>query len=791
MRRLALHASALSDAEYDLYTASLRDLSLTDEDDGKASKDGEDAYFENIVVGVREARAWLRGRYSHVPAPTIDGILRLFSPTLAHGDTLCGSEFFAALRLVVHAESGREVDRSLAFVQADPSSASGRPTPSQLQPRSSPPSQASSPSKRHADLPPPAPSRRPPSDMASSKSEPGSHNPFASSDLQSQPRTQPPLHPSQRSESSRSQNGSHNPFVARAPPPPQSEDGNAKLPPLPPRKPAPPIPSSSSSTAPPPPPRRHSRPDRSLSPSKLPSPPTARLNGPPPPPPKLPQHVTSTLMRESLHASKIAQSMKRAEEHLEKERVMQVLKSSSATSSTGGTTSQHASYTYPVRRTASPVRARGYDMSSASSASGSLERGAPPLPRRRHAQQQQPSPPMSASSLEQVALAAPPPPSSSNAYKHDERDRGTEPTAYTLSPFRSPIDPISTSVPPTTDRPSDDGEYSPVRSAPPPPTHPDRKPFLGPGYSAPSAFEAIYGPMASSPSPSPYTPTPNGTGLPAPAERARSARGRGPPPLVRRRRPESVQVLGSVGSLVQAFEPAGLSRHASLARPAGGVGGGSAHRRSSLSMSSTPPTRDVSPTRQTITSQSQSHAGAGHSPLSSLQRTFAFATTLQPRLDALAPRLDKARYKAEAGLSRRGFIPSSGGSSAHGGVGGGGGGGGAGREEKEGLMRAGAGDALRRGRKGTAGSDAGDGSDAPEVDGARSEDEGDEDEDTAWQRSRGMRRGAQGEAQARGRGAASGRARNVFDDEYDRDGGALGTEQDNLKWPAGEGWAPL
>ncbi|KAF8166394.1 hypothetical protein BJ912DRAFT_1149906 [Pholiota molesta] len=45
MRRLALHASALSDGEYDLYTASLHDLSLTDEDDGKASKDGEDAYF--------------------------------------------------------------------------------------------------------------------------------------------------------------------------------------------------------------------------------------------------------------------------------------------------------------------------------------------------------------------------------------------------------------------------------------------------------------------------------------------------------------------------------------------------------------------------------------------------------------------------------------------------------------------------------------------------------------------------------------------------------------------------
>lgn len=30
---------------------------------------------------------------------------------------LSGGQFFAALRLVVHAESGKQVDRSLAFVQ--------------------------------------------------------------------------------------------------------------------------------------------------------------------------------------------------------------------------------------------------------------------------------------------------------------------------------------------------------------------------------------------------------------------------------------------------------------------------------------------------------------------------------------------------------------------------------------------------------------------------------------------------------------------------------------------------
>ena len=44
-------------------------------------------------------------------------ILKLFSPNLAPTDSLSGGEFFAVLRLVVHAEKGKEVDRSLAFVQ--------------------------------------------------------------------------------------------------------------------------------------------------------------------------------------------------------------------------------------------------------------------------------------------------------------------------------------------------------------------------------------------------------------------------------------------------------------------------------------------------------------------------------------------------------------------------------------------------------------------------------------------------------------------------------------------------
>lgn len=32
-------------------------------------------------------------------------------------DIITGAEFFAALRLVIHVEGGKEIDRSLAFVQ--------------------------------------------------------------------------------------------------------------------------------------------------------------------------------------------------------------------------------------------------------------------------------------------------------------------------------------------------------------------------------------------------------------------------------------------------------------------------------------------------------------------------------------------------------------------------------------------------------------------------------------------------------------------------------------------------
>ncbi|KDR78854.1 hypothetical protein GALMADRAFT_137846 [Galerina marginata CBS 339.88] len=938
MRRLALHASALSDAEYEVYTACLRDL--VDEDthfDGKGKgsneKAGEledDAYFERMHVGVREARAWLRGRYAGVGTGAIDAILRLFSPTLAHGDTLSGSEFFAALRLVTHADNGNDgggVDRSLAFVQAVPSQKPSRSTPSASQP--------SSPAKRPVQLPPPMPSRRTytESSIAPSSSSSTARAPDSMPHDHYYSHQQPPLHPSQRTESFKSvsvsgsgsvtgastSHSAFNPFVPRAP---RSEDGS-RLPPLPPRKPPPPIP----------PPRNNSshRVDRSLSPSKFAATPLPALvsaspsgagessqpypnqnpyastsanpypnsnphpspHPKPPPPVPPPKHVTSTLMKQSLHASKVAQTMKRAEAQLEKERVMQVLKSSSIVSgsySLAGArvsgssvvvgTNIHNQHQYQQHHPAQvnqhgqgnhqELRHNGHApqigqlgqtrntsparySSSGSSVSASISDAAPPLPRRRHQHQyqQQPSPPLSASSLEQVALAAPPvppsfssgPPSTStgrtSSRTHDSHSiadsESTSAYMYAQSPFRSPPPPPPPTNTTVNDSPEGSRSPSPTRAyahggaefpSGPPPTHPDRKPLGYFAYQSPSrsnsnleSFEAVYGPGPAPSTSSPFT-TPSGVspstptaGTPMTPNFPRVFRSKSmhqtssppiaplsePPPLApRRKRPESVQVLSSVdvlaGSLSRGSSVIG---HGPTPSVSGHVQG--QHRRSSLSVSSTPSSHP----------QAHSQSGHGHdhshSPFSmnSLQKTIA----------GLQPKLDKARYKAEAGLSRRGFVRDAGGRAKFGVEG----------EEEEGLMP------MERGRR-PVGTGTGTGKererptvhrrwtsrgdvdgdegffDEPQVgDHAEEEVDGDEDE---WTRSRGMgvdvsaspvrRRLAGGEedteedvfgpaSPARRRGGGGGGK------EVEKGGraGEEGMEQDNLKWPAGEGWKPL
>jgi hypothetical protein len=72
MRQLSLHVSALNDAEYDLFTTGLSDLVLLNDFDTHGVHD--DAYYERVSVGVREVRAWLRGRYPYILAADIDSV---------------------------------------------------------------------------------------------------------------------------------------------------------------------------------------------------------------------------------------------------------------------------------------------------------------------------------------------------------------------------------------------------------------------------------------------------------------------------------------------------------------------------------------------------------------------------------------------------------------------------------------------------------------------------------------------------------------------------------------------
>jgi len=85
-RRLSLHASALSDDEYQFYTTSLLSI-VSVEDEGGVSKShdiGDDAYFEKMNINVRETRAWMRGRYSHLSSLVIDKVSRYSSSRFAN-----------------------------------------------------------------------------------------------------------------------------------------------------------------------------------------------------------------------------------------------------------------------------------------------------------------------------------------------------------------------------------------------------------------------------------------------------------------------------------------------------------------------------------------------------------------------------------------------------------------------------------------------------------------------------------------------------------------------------------
>ena len=116
-RKLALHPSALSESEYDFYTAALNSFLSSEE------ANDDDLDYTSVRISTREVRAWLRGRYSPpVPGQTIDEILSLVSNGAPLDGQLSGGEFFAAVRLVVHITNGKssggEMEwRALAFTQ--------------------------------------------------------------------------------------------------------------------------------------------------------------------------------------------------------------------------------------------------------------------------------------------------------------------------------------------------------------------------------------------------------------------------------------------------------------------------------------------------------------------------------------------------------------------------------------------------------------------------------------------------------------------------------------------------
>ena len=307
-----------------------------------------------------------------------------------------------------------------------------------------------------------------------------------------------------------------------------------------------------------------------LPPRSFPSPvSTSSSPSPPKPsPPQLPtkvRHLTSALMQQSLQASKAGQEAKRIQAQREQERVLQVLKSSARSAS-------------PPKRLG--VSSGGSSRSSVDGAGATI----PVLPPRRHV-----SPPTSVTStrsFEQVAGAS-------------LASRGT------LRRSPSPLRPRS-------------GSRSPSRSSSPsrpttdlpPPVHPNRK--TSTEYTTVSALPAVASTSFSTTTTS--TSTTSTPSSPPRFGRSKSVNQTSPPPVPRRRRPDSVQLLPSPGE-ASSSSPSHLPH-----------------------MASTTPTSAPSPSR------------------GRLSRHLSL-TPRESRWDDMRDTFSAVRYKAEAGISRRGWVP--------------------------------------------------------------------------------------------------------------------------------------
>lgn len=103
-RPLFLHATALSDAEYAVYVDALYDVLELDTAPvgcaGGGSREGggnlreallTDEELEARLVGLRDARAWMRGRYKDVRVADIDKVRLVRARQIT--PTHCGTRF--------------------------------------------------------------------------------------------------------------------------------------------------------------------------------------------------------------------------------------------------------------------------------------------------------------------------------------------------------------------------------------------------------------------------------------------------------------------------------------------------------------------------------------------------------------------------------------------------------------------------------------------------------------------------------------------------------------------------
>ncbi|KAF8331103.1 uncharacterized protein EI90DRAFT_3154752 [Cantharellus anzutake] len=532
-RPLVLHISALSPDEYGLFTSVLRELAGPGQDDDSWDR----------PVDVMEARGWIRGRYG-LDAALVDKILRYFPITPEMSDTLSAGQFFAVMRLVAHAQSGRDPAKTLVFVQASvppplEGHSSGAPRKHSFN------AQKFSPSKpTHTPAQPPPVRSRGPSDATIHPNEgkppnqPKNGNPFRRSasvasapsastiipPTPDEPLPAPPMHPLSRLSAAAIETMS----VSRSDP---SEANHATqfgqrhtvgtkasasspynippIPPLPPRKP------------PNLPPRTSGDSLFVVSPSLPPRPPKV---SPKPQNLAAPPIATSQLMKESLKAAKGGQIQKANEALLGKTLNLEVIGRSSAKES-AGSISPFASALASSSSSSTNVPFKGV-----------LRRSPSPPAKRRTV----PTPPESVTSFENIAVArvsnARSPPNGLEIKNGATSSKSSSPhSSLSVSPSRRvhllpPLYQYSSADPDPTNEPSTDVDV--------PISHTNKMSPTLVGRS-----KSLHG------TPSPKTPLP-------------------PPP---RRRPESVQVLGvgtspfsAAPSNIASPVPTSITRRASL-----------------------------------------------------------------------------------------------------------------------------------------------------------------------------------------------------------------------------------